>query len=379
MRLLQSITERVTVGREIINTVRVEAPRAQTQTGKPWWTQAVEIVRLRQGVGKLDPDEYYQYGLYDDRRFTWEQKRQFFGRRMENGLIPILREGWWLGLANDKVIAYAFLKGMGFPIPEPVAVYHPWRSCGVTPMLRTPAALADFIRQHRQPFVAKPVFGMSGRDVSAVREYDATRDSVILTNGSASTVDAFVRSLDAARDQGGMLLQELLAPHPAIQERCGERLCTVRLITIVDRDGPRVLTTLWKIATGPSMTDNYCRGVNSNLVGPIDLATGVVGRTCTGVGHELRYVEQHPDTGKSLPGFTLPDWQAAVDLCLTATAAIPKLPLQAWDVALTSRGPVLLEVNVNGGMTLPQVCVGEGIFRGDFATFLAKFGFPDRH
>jgi hypothetical protein len=52
------------------------------------------------------------------------------------------------------------------------------------------------------------------------------------------------------------------------------------------------------------------------------------------------------------------------------------LPMQAWDIALTSRGPVLLEVNVNGGMRLPQLCAEAGLLRGEFAAFLSRFGFP---
>jgi hypothetical protein len=376
MAMFETLNRRVQDGRELINTMREHAWIAQQETGKRVWSQALEIVRLRKGVGKLDPDEYYQYGLYDDRRFTWEQKQQFFGRRMENGLIPILGESWWVGLANDKMIAYAFLKGLGFPIPEPFAVYHPWRSVGEVPVLRTPAAVAEFVRQQRVPFVVKPVFGMSGRDVCSVRAYDATRDAVTLTDGTIASVDDFATRIVSTRDQGGMLFQELLTPHPEIHERCGDRLCTVRMVTIVNREGPRLITSLWKVATGGSMTDNYCRGSNNNLVAPIDAETGVIGRTCTGVGREFRYVDQHPDTGRVLPGFQLPDWRAAVDICLAATASIPQLAMQAWDVALTSRGPVLLEVNVNGGMTLPQLCVGAGIFRGQFAEFLAKNGYP---
>jgi hypothetical protein len=378
MLMLQTLNQRVEVGREIINTMREHASIARQESGKPLLSQAIEIVRLRQGAGKLDPDEYYQYGLYDDRRFTWEQKQQFFGRRMENGLIPILGEGWWLGLANDKVIAYAFLKGLGFPIPEPFAVYHPWRSAGDVPVLRTAAEAAAFVRQQRAPFVTKPIFGMSGRDVSAVRAYDSTRDVVVLTDGTTSSVEEFVARVGSPRDAGGMLFQELLTPHRDVYERCGDRLCTARMITVVNREGPRLISALWKVATGGSMTDNYCRGANSNMVAPIDAETGVVGRTCTGVGREFRYVDEHPDTGQVLPGFQLPDWRTAVDICLSATAAIPRLPMQAWDVALTSRGPVLLEVNVNGGMTLPQLCVRSGIHQGAFAEFLANYGYPAR-
>lgn len=374
--LLNRLTRYADLAREMLGVMRVHAPLARQDTGKGVWSQAVEIFRLRKGHGRLDPDEYYQYRLYDDQRYTWPQKQQFLGRRMEDGLIPILGEGWWLGLANDKVVAYAFFRGLGFPIPEMLAVYHPRRDCGTTPVLRTPAALADFVRTHRHPFVAKPVLGMWGRDVTAVREYDASADAVVLSSGARLDIDAFVRRLDDVKGKGGMLLQELLLPHPVIREQCGDRICSVRMVTIIDSNGARPISTLWKIATGVSMADNYWEP--GNLVAPIDPASGTVGRPFTGLGRDIRHVDHHPDTGHKLTGFTLPDWHAALDLCLRATASIPRLPMQAWDIALTSRGPILLEVNVNGGMRLPQLCAEAGLLRGEFAEFLARFGYP-RH
>jgi hypothetical protein len=360
--------------RECVEVVRKQGPIARQDTGKPVWSQLAEALALSAGHGRLDPDEYYQYRLYDDGRFTWEQKCQFLGRRLENGLIPVLDESWWVGLANDKVIAYAFFSGLGFPIPELYGVYHPWRGAGGAPVFRTSSTLAGFIRQLGKPFVAKPVYGMWGRNIFAVRDYDAARDAVILTSGEAVPVDAFAER--CASVKGGVLLQELLTPHPAVQEQCGTRICSVRMVSIVDRRGPRLVATVWKVATGGAMADNYWEP--GNLVGPIDPDTGVVGSTFTGLGRDIRHVDTHPDTGRTLPGFALPDWADAVDLCLRATSAIPRLPMQAWDIALTSRGPVLLEVNVNGGMRLPQLCAQAGLYRGEFAEFLNRYGFPRR-
>jgi hypothetical protein len=371
---LANLSRRARDVRACFETVRKHGPLARQDTGKPLWSQTYETLRLLKGTGRLEPDEYYQYRLYDDRRFTWEQKKQFLGRRMENDLIPILDESWWLGLANDKVIAHAFFRGLGFPTPDLYAVYHPWRGIGDIPVVRTNGAFADFVRQLAVPFVAKPVYGMWGRHVLAVQRYEPSHDSVVLGNHQEMSVDAFVERCVGIPDKGGILLQELLAPHHDVQEQCGSRICSVRMVTLMDKRGPRLLATVWKVATGGSMADNYWEP--GNLVAPIDAESGLVGRTFTGLGRDIRHVDTHPDTGRTLPGFRLPDWREAVDLCLRATSAIPRLPMQAWDVALTTRGPVLLEVNVNGGMRLPQLCAEAGLYQGQFAEFLGRFGYP---
>jgi hypothetical protein len=373
--LPHSFRERVHRARTIFQVIRKQGPTARQDTGKPIWSQAIEILTLANGVGHLDPDEYYQYRLYDDRRFTWGQKKEFVGRPMENTLIPILRTERWLGFADDKLTTYAFLRGLGYPIPEPYAVYHGWRSGGESVRaLHTRASLADFLRTVGKPFVAKPMTGMWGRNIRAVRSVDAARDVLRLTNGEEIEIPRFLDELDAIPDKNGILLQELLEPHPSIRERCGGRICSIRLVTIADDRGASLLAAVWKIATGRAMADNYWEP--GNLVAPIDPETGTVGRPFTGLGRDIRYVDTHPDTGQSLPGFTLPDWKTVVDLCLSATRAIPRLPMQAWDIALTSRGPVLLEVNVNGGMRLPQLCAEAGLYRGEFVEFLARFGYP---
>jgi hypothetical protein len=85
-------------------------------------------------------------------------------------------------------------------------------------------------------------------------------------------------------------------------------------------------------------------------------------------------VDRHPDSGERLFDAALPDWSAAVAQCLKAAALLSGLRLQAWDVALTDRGPVLLEVNVGGDFNLPQLARGAGIMDEGFRAFVARAG-----
>jgi hypothetical protein len=356
-------------------TLRAKGPAARDDTGKPLLAQLREIVALRRGVGKLDADEYYQYRLYDDRRYTWAEKTQFFGRLMENGLIPVLHEERWVGLAHDKLVAAAFFRGLGLPTPGILAVYHPWRAFACVPTLATRESLAAFLRDRGdRPCVAKPVTGMWGKHVLAIRRYEPADDTIVLTNGERIAPESVGSTFDARNDESGTLLQELLVPHPEIARLTADRLCSVRMVALVDAAGARLISCVWKIATGRSMADNYWEP--GNLIAPIDIETGTVGRPFTGLGRDVRFVDDHPDTGRPLAGITLPDWSRAVSLCLTATRSIPGLPMQAWDVALTPEGPVLLEVNVNGGMRLPQLAADAGLYRGDYKAFLHRFGYP---
>jgi hypothetical protein len=362
------------ISRFRFETLRKNARAAQRETGKSVPSQIREIIALRMGAGQLLPHEYYQYRLYDDRQYTWSEKKKFLGSRLENGLIRVLKEEPWLGLASDKLASYAFFEGLGFSTPRTFGVCHAYRRFGRVPTLRTRDELAQFLRTTApSPFVAKPIFGMWGKDVWVVLGYSPQSDRLLLMDRSEVGVESFIDHL-SHRLGTGVLLQELLRPHPAIGEVCGDRICSVRMVSLIDRSGPRLISTLWKIATGSNMADNYWSP--GNMVAAVDAASGRVARPFTGLGRDIRHLDQHPDTGRTIHGMVLPDWKDAVDLCLDATATLPGIPMQAWDIALTSRGPVILEVNVNGGMRLPQLTRQGGLYTEEMRHFLASFGYP---
>ena len=54
----------------------------------------------------------------------------------------------------------------------------------------------------------------------------------------------------------------------------------------------------------------------------------------------------------------MPDWADVSELCVRAAQCLPDLRLQHWDIALTDRGPVALEVNVLGGLRTHQIVAG---------------------
>jgi glutathione synthase/RimK-type ligase-like ATP-grasp enzyme len=68
----------------------------------------------------------------------------------------------------------------------------------------------------------------------------------------------------------------------------------------------------------------------------------------------------------------LPEWTALTALCLKAARAFPGLRMQAWDIALTERGPVLVEVNVGGDFNLPQLAHGSGLMDERFRAFVDR-------
>ena len=68
----------------------------------------------------------------------------------------------------------------------------------------------------------------------------------------------------------------------------------------------------------------------------------------------------------------MPDWPALTALGLEAATVFPGLRMQAWDIALTDRGPVLVEVNIGGDFNLPQLAHDQGLMDERFRAFLER-------
>lgn len=370
-RITKRFRSAVATGRNIWSAVGEQGNAVKAEYGKSKRSQIREMIALRRGPGRLAPDEYYQYGLYDDRRFDMAQKREFFGRQMERDLCKVLDSASWSAIAHDKLMSYATFRALGLPYPKIQGVFHPSRWYGDSVAMRQRQELEAFLeRQACYPLVAKPIQGMWGSGIFAITEYDRDRRRLRLTSGAQVSLDEFFQALE--KERHGYLFQELLRPHPALRQAVGDRICSIRLVIILDPD-PIVISTLWKVATGGAMADNFWEP--GNLVGPVDAATGEVGQLFTGMGLQRTPVDAHPDTGVRLVGMTLPDWQQTVQLCTQAASSLPGLKMQAWDVALTDQGPVLLEVNIIGGVRLPQLVVDRGMYHGPLLSFLNRHGY----
>ena len=343
---------------------------AMTRHGKSPWSQAREIWRLRYGPGKLRPDEYYYYGLYDDRRFTFAEKARFLGRSIQDRIIRQCNAGEWWFIAHDKLVCYGLLAGLGLPVPATRALYHGAGRFAAVPAFADAEALAAHLRTGMgYPFFGKPVAGIRSIGVAAVERYDAGGDALVFMGGRTLALDGFVRELEPYRERG-YLLQEMLRPHPELAALCGARLSTVRLIVLLERGEPTVLHALWKIPVGANPADNFWRP--GNLLAGLDAADGRVTRVIQGTGADQLELDRHPDTEQPLLGAILPEWSALTGLCLEAARAFPGLRMQAWDIALTERGPVLVEVNIGGDFNLPQLAHAKGLMDERFRAFLDR-------
>jgi hypothetical protein len=356
--------------------LRESASTVWRTTGKSLPAQLREIWRLHHAFGQLTPREYYYFGLYDDTLFSPEEKARFIGVDVQNQILWRCTDTRWWATAVDKIAFCAFMQSYGFPVIKVQATLHPYRHLAGVRALRTVAETAHFLRHEAvYPLFSKPFDGMRSVGSARIDAYDSATDELVLYPQRRVLVNQFIGSIERYLD-GGYLFQDVQHPHERVRAVCGDRLATVRMVVIVGPHGPEPFRAVWKIPAGPNVADNFWRA--GNLLGGIDLATGRVTRVITGVGTQRLYVGAHPDTGAPLRDMVIPDWEALTALCLNAASTMPGITLQGWDIAPCESGPVLVEVNVGGDFTLPQLGNATGMLDDRFRAYLDARHFRPR-
>jgi hypothetical protein len=331
---------------------------ARAAGNKPLARQLAEACRLRFGKYAIGISEYFDYGI-SHHSVTPAMCDEFIGWKQSAELDRALNSAQSRVLANDKLINHVILQAAGLPSPTPLATYTTGgRRIGSEPVLASRQDVLDFLRGDVYPFYVKPISAGYGRGVMGVT--GRSGDMLELFDGTAVSLEKFMKPFDF-EPYRGMLFQKPLAAHPAIAELTGtQAISCVRFICFVTSQGPVIHTAFWKITAGKNMLDNFSHGDYGNCLGAIDNASGKIVRAISKMGPGGT-IDQHPSTGKPILGFQLPDWERAVALVKAACGHFPGLRLQNWDVALCPQGPVLLELNTESELGVPQAISGAGL------------------
>jgi Sugar-transfer associated ATP-grasp len=328
--------------------------------------------KLAFGPGRLSLDEYMALRLFDPRMYAGVDKRAFVGLTQSRKI--------WLkanfrvenfALAENKIAADALFAAYGFRTTPTQALFCNQVGTRSSPrLLRNETELRDFLRNpEHYPLFAKPLGGFQSLGSASIDRYDATRDCLVAVSGQPLPLDKFVA--DVTQHYGaGYLLQRRVSPHGLVRAICGDRLATVRLLTVVSSGAPRIIRACWKIPAGAHGADNFWRA--GNLLAQLDLATGRVLRVVRGVGMTLEEVTHHPDTGAALVGTLVPNWSAVTETALEGAKVLPDLKLVGWDIAPVDDGAVLVELNHTPDFILPQLADRRGILDAEFKAFLAE-------
>jgi hypothetical protein len=369
------------------------AHQSQTPTvdvARPHTTQAVDTALLRMvaetkasplkimrdyvslsfGPGKVSFRDYTQLRLFDEAFWEGADRRQVVGqhRGVEVHQQLNFRHDWW-GMFDNKVAMASYLAAYGFPTIPTLAVYCPALDTTAAHVARDADGLRRVLAEESNyPLFGKPAEGLQSLGSVGLKRYSSQSHCLETTDGRVIALDAFVADI-VRHYAGGYLLQKFASPHATIRALCGDRLPTIRIVTLNLEGAPKVFRACWKVPAGDNIADNYWRA--GNLLAQIDLATGTVRRVLSGAGLSLAHHIVHPDTKMHMTGFQIPHWDAMVAMVVEAARLMQHVPLIGWDVAALDGGPVIVEMNERPDFFLPQLADGRGVLDAELTGFLA--------
>ncbi len=313
---------------------------AQERGGRSYLGQVLDLWRASRGPGRLEADEYYAYRLYSAER----ELSSFVGRRGVRHLLNEVIRSPWPALSSDQLAIRAMLQGFGLPVPELLAVWACGRHVGDAELWTDTASAVRGLASLEGPVFIKPVDAANSGAVLSVDRVDA--GALVLADGRSATPEEVAGQLAARAASAGVQVQRRLTPHPEVGALTDGRIATVRLLFLVQGSEVHLHRAVWRLPAGLSPCDAPWRP--GNLLAGVDPSTGRVVSASRGLGPDRRAVTAHPD-GRELVGAPVPGWEALVETARAAASAIAWCPIQAWDLALTDQGPVILELEGDGG------------------------------
>ena len=333
--------------------------------GKAVASQLKDILLLGRGPGKLSPLEYFDMGLYDDSRYSMAAKYSFMGDRRNREIDVMLNHPQWRAVADSKIILSAMLQGLGLPCTTTYAVYRPGgRSVPHLPFLQTPDELVAYLRSEAPyPMFVKPTRSHYGEGAYRLEGIDREADQLIVgSRRDRQWIPDFAKLVDSFQNTAayGYLFQQPIIQHPSISQLTGNTVSTMRMVVALDRQGPRLLRVMFRVARIQATTDNLVGGTSGNIAAAVDINTGTVVRALVRNDMQENVVTRHPDTDLPVEGFQIPFWNSCVSTVFDAASLLPGLRLQHWDVAVGPNGPILVEVNYAGGAVMSQIIHQKG-------------------
>lgn len=149
------------------------------------------------------------------------------------------------------------------------------------------------------------------------------------------------------------LIEEVIVQCDEMNKLYPLAINTIRIITVYRYDGSvKVVAAYQRIGNNGRIVDNYNGG---GMVVPINEKTGIIEYPAVDKLKNIYY--EHPMTKTKIVGFKIPMYKEAVELAKKVAKLVKEVRYVGWDIALTPKGPTIIEGNEYPGHDIYQLPV----------------------
>lgn len=277
------------------------------------------VCLVRYGTGLSD---YLNFKMY---KRTAEERKEYFGAMREEKFY-------------DTVSPPAYKKRFTIK-PSFIREFSKYTKREITvPGQDSYEHFCAFLDNHAE-FMSKPYDGSGGQSIKKERAADISDRKAYYDNAVKNRI----------------FLEELVVQHPEMNVLCPTSVNTIRAMTYNDHGTPILLWMGQRVGNGVNPVDNFhAQGMGVT----IDVETGkLVGNAIDKDNVEFSV---HPTTKVPFDGFQIPCFEEAKQMVLEACLEDDKICMIGWDIAISDKGPLIIEANRWPGFDLVQVLADRG-------------------
>ena len=332
------------------------------------YSRGSEAIPIKQIPGALwaamrhnvQPGEYYAYALWrPDRKVNIDN---YMYDNEGPRLFKLLNRPSQPNPIDDKLSFYEMCQLHALPTPEVLAAFTP-----AGPLFEFKSGMPP-----EHDLFVKPRAGVGSNGTEHLRWHGSVFESNWSGRLRREELGSYLATRARTENQT-LLIQPALVNHPQLLAGPNACLAPARLVTGLSNDGeviPIYSHIHFFYAAGKKRIPRTPR------VALIDVASGRLRsppQEIYGTKRSNYLSNDNSDDYRTLPDWCrmLPDWDIVLQTTKVAHQVCSNYVFIGWDVALTDRGPILLEGNLNWTAADYQRLSGEPLGRTKFADILA--------
>lgn len=340
--------------------------RVKAITGKGSFRQSAEILRFMFGPQRMQVPDYYQYGLWRTELSACEGAAFLSeaGSTALNLRLSPLNRMCLHGLMTNKLLTGLTLRSAGLPAQRPRAVFGVGLAIPGSDWLTSASEISAWLRRDG----SLPVFGKPAHSslCIGVASYLALTDqgqSVLLGDGRTVSVDAVATEI-ATYFARGYLFEPLIQQHADVEAFIGPAVGALRVVTLREPEGIRVLYVAQRLPAVGAMTD----GAQLNAPfseAQIDCNTGRIIRVQDMDQLPPDHLTVSNTTGKAFGDVVLSFFKESLQIARDAHSLFAEAGILGFDIALSKDGPLINEINSNPHHSIYQRSGDRGLMNPD--------------
>lgn len=337
---------------------------AARNCARPLSELTAEFEQLSAGPGRITAEEYLKFALYDSQKYTQREKQAFLSDKLHWPIVRRCCDMSWMAVTEDKWLAAQLLAFSGIPTPSIIAVLD--KSLRIYPKTPTIGSLdqfRDFLKRwDGKPFFAKRLRGLASAGIFRCERYEGER-LFVTGKGEVSLAELYSQHLSGHK----YILQAVQKNHSFFDRIC-QNLATVRIGVMVYDDSVKLAFCFLKIPGAGTLEDRF--HPEGNMACGLRPETGEILTIRRRTAHGATTHMLHPENGMPLIGLRLPWWEEVKKVVAVTARVFAPVRYQTMDIAISDKGPVLIEVNTGGGFGGPQLVTERGLLQPPFLDFL---------